>query len=757
MPRLDPEKYEQIVAVSHQAARRGAPAPMPDAAPDSIREALARQGIEELYSHQARAFDLAAAGRHPVITTASASGKSLCFNLPVLSALAHSDKSRALYLYPTRALTQDQVRKLQALKLPFVRPGVYDGDTPADHRPQIKRRANILLTNPDMLHLGILPHHDNWQDFFFNLKYVIIDEAHSYRGVFGSHVANVLRRLRRVCALYGADPVFILTTATIANPRELAASLTGLDCELVAGDGSPRGERQIVFWNPPLVDRALGIRKSVFAEAALLLADLVSHGSRAIVFARSRKGTELIYKYTTQRLEQIAPELVRSISPYRGGYTAQQRRRIEAGLFEGRLRGVVSTSALELGIDVGGIDAVISATFPGTVASLQQQWGRAGRGAQQSLAVYMAGQDALDQFFALHPDELLERDVESAILDFQNPQIFTGHLGAAAFEAPLEAEDEKYFDAGMEPAAIELAAAGKLRLKDGRYSWALPDFPARAISLRSSSADSFSIVVEGTGAVLGEVEAERAFVFVHPGAIYLHLGETYQVRRLDLDGRVALVRPALVDYYTQPRKETSVQVVEREMVRAIGGLELSFGRLLVTEQVIAYQKKQLSDNQVLEIVELELPSQSFHTEGLWFGLSEELLTDVEAPDMLGALHATEHGIIALLPLFAMCDRWDIGGLSIDYHWQTDSPTIFVYDGHPGGIGINRKGFADFEELVAASHKLIAACPCKAGCPSCIQSPKCGNLNEPLSKWGAISILGKIKSFSTAQPHPPGSI
>ncbi len=744
MVRFTPETYKQIVAVSHQARRDGEYEEIPDGVAPAVRESLARTGVERLYSHQARVLELAEAGKNVVVTTASASGKSLCFNLPVLNALAASDKSRALYLYPTKALTQDQVRKLQALKLPFVRPGVYDGDTPSDHRPQIRRRSNILLTNPDMLHLGILPHRDSWQDFFFNLRYVIIDEAHTYRGVFGSHMANVMRRLRRVCAIYGSEPTFLLTTATIANPGELAATLTGLDCELVNRDGSPRGERQIVFWNPPFVDEALGIRKSVFTETATLFADLMGRRVRAIVFTRTRKGTELVYKYAAQRLEETEPSLVAAVSPYRGGYTPGQRREIEEGLFGGKLLGVVSTSALELGIDVGGIDAVISATFPGTVASLQQQWGRAGRGAQASLAVYIAGQDALDQFFMAHPDELLERDVESAILDFHNEQIFAGHLGAAAFEAPLVAGDEKFFGPEMAPAIEALEKQGGLRRQNEGYIWAHPDFPAAAVHLRSSSADSFTIVVEGTGAVLGQVEAERAFVFVHPGAIYLHLGETWQVRRLDLEGRVALVRPVLADYYTQPKKETTVEIEDREMVRAAGGVELSFGKVLATEHVTAYQKKQLSDNQVLEIVELELPEQSFFTEGLWFALPDELTEGVSPPELLGALHATEHGLIALLPLFAMCDRWDIGGLSTEMHRQTGGPSIFVYDGHPGGIGITRKGFSCFEELVASTHRLIAACRCEAGCPSCIQSPKCGNLNEPLSKAGALQILREIK-------------
>ncbi|MHB0915810.1 MAG: DEAD/DEAH box helicase [Thermoleophilia bacterium] len=743
MVRLDPENFEQIVAVSHEAARPGELRELPEQLDVRVREALARLGIERLYSHQAEAFAAAAGGQNTVITTASASGKSLCFNLPVLDELARDSKARALYLYPTKALAQDQVRKLQALQLPFARPGVYDGDTPADHRPGIRQRSNILLSNPDMLHLGILPHRDAWEDFFFNLKFVVVDEAHTYRGVFGSHMANVMRRLRRVCRIYGSDPVFLLTTATIANPAELAGDLTGLDFELVARDGSPRGERQIIFWNPPFVDEALGIRRSVFTEAAALFAGLVEDKTRAIAFARTRKGTELIYKYARERLEDTRPELAGAIAPYRGGYTPMQRREIERGLFDGKLYGVVSTSALELGIDVGGIDAVITAAFPGTVASLRQQWGRAGRTAERSLAVFMAGQDALDQFFAAHPDELLERDVEMAIVDYQNEYIFAGHLGAAAFEAPLEPADEELFGPSMMLTVESLKYEGKLRESGGRFIWAQAGFPAADVHLRSTSSDSFTIVVEGTGDILGEVEAERAFVYIHPGAIYLHLGESYQVRKLDLDGRVALVRPLLADYYTQPKKNTSVEIMDRVFLRSAAGVELSFGRVIVTEHVVAYQKKSLSENQVLELVELDLPEQEFRTEGIWFPVGDELLAGIEPPDILGGLHALEHGLIALLPLFAMCDRWDIGGLSTEMHWQVGGPAIFIYDGHPGGIGIARRGFDLFEELAKATGKLVASCRCETGCPSCIQSPKCGNLNEPLNKDAAVAILRKM--------------
>ncbi len=743
MLRLSPEEHAQIAAVSHQASREGEAAPLPTGIDGRLAAALGRAGIDSLYSHQARAFHLAERGENVIVTTASASGKSLCFNLPVLNRLASDARARALYIYPTKALAQDQARKLQDLGLPFARPGIYDGDTPADQRPRIRRQASIIMTNPDMLHLGILPNRKGWQDFFLNLAYVVIDEAHTYRGVFGSHVANVLRRLRRICDAHGGGPRFLMTSATIANPVQLATTLTGLDFQLVDGNGAPAGERQIVFWNPPLLDEALGVRRSSLAEAADLFAGLLSRGVRTIVFTRTRKGTELVYKYATRQLEASSSGAAGRIAPYRGGYTPAQRREIEQGLFSGKLLGVVSTSALELGIDVGGIDAVLSVAFPGTVASLRQQWGRAGRGARPSLAVFIAGQDALDQFFMEHPEQLLERDVEAAILDCHNEQIFAGHLGAAAYEAPLEDSDRRFFGPEMDAAAAALLAAGRLRRQGERLVWASPEHPAAAISLRSSSSDSFTIVVEDTGAVLGQVEAERAFIFVHPVAVYLHMGETYQVRSLDIGGRVALVRRRLTDYYTQPKKETSIEIDERLMTRRACGVELSFGRVQATEQVVAYQRKSLSENQVLETVELELPEQSFPTEGLWFTVSEDMAGAVEAPLLAGGLHAAEHGLIALLPLLAMCDRWDIGGLSTEFHWQAGGPSIFLYDGHPGGIGITRTGFGRFEELVADSLELISSCRCVAGCPSCIQSPKCGNLNEPLSKQAALELLGMM--------------
>jgi DEAD/DEAH box helicase domain-containing protein len=674
---------------------------------------------------------------HTVVTTGTASGKSLCFNLPVLHMVSADPRARALYLYPTKALAQDQSRSLAALSVPSLRHAIYDGDTPQSERAAIRKRANVVLTNPDMLHVGVLPHHDRWGDFLSNLALVVVDEAHVYRGVFGSHVANVLRRLRRLAAAYGTSPRFVLTSATIANPVQLASGLTGIDFELVERDGAPRGEREIVMCNPPLLDERTGRRASSLSEAAALFASLIEAGVRTICFARSRKAAELIYQFARGRLDDRALE--RRIAPYRAGYTPQQRREIEQRLAGGDLLGVVATSALELGIDIGHLDAAIAVTFPGTVASLRQQWGRAGR-QRRGLALYVAGDDALDQFFCRHPDEFLERAVEAAILDHASERIYMSHLLAAAFEAPLEPADADVLGAGFESFADRLVAAGALRKHRGRYLPRSSGFPAAQVSLRSASPDSFTIVEAGAGELLGFVEAERAFSTVHPGAIYLHLGEPYEVKELDIEGRRALVEPAPGDYYTQPKIETETFIEEERERRTALGVELTFGIVSVTEVVVAYQRKRLADHEVIDLNTVDLPEQNFVTQALWYELDDERLGDLPLNALLGALHASEHSQIAVLPLIAMCDRWDIGGLSTNYHHQTGVPTIFIYDGHPGGVGITKRGFDEFERLVGDASRLVGECPCESGCPSCVQSPKCGNLNDPLSKHGALELM-----------------
>jgi DEAD/DEAH box helicase domain-containing protein len=726
---------EELAYLGSESARDARLVPLPDDLHPRLREALEAQGVQGLYEHQAAAWDAAERGEHMIVTTGTASGKTLAFNLPVLDAIAREPKRRALYLYPTKALAQDQLRSLGSFRLPKLRAAIYDGDTATDKRWQVRKWANLILSNPDMLHVGVLPHHDRWGDVLSNLAFVIVDEAHVYRGVFGSHVANVLRRLRRLARVYGAEPQFLLASATIANPSELGARLLGAETTVIGDDAAPRAERSVALWNPPLTDEELGLRASPLGEASRLMAELVSRRLRTLCFAKSRRAAELIHRFTADRLGDDS-----QLSPYRAGYTPAQRREVERRLLEGELLGVSATNALELGIDIGLLDCVISVGFPGTVASLRQQWGRAGRRGH-GLAVLVASEDALDQYFIREPRALLGRRVEAAILDHENPRVLDGHVRAAAFEAPLDDADRDLL--GDE--ALERAAAlPELRKTNAGYIWAGRDYPAARVSLRSTSPEAFSIVEGSTGTLLGLSEESRAYSTVHEGAIYLHLGESYRVQALDLDARTAVVERFSGDYYTQAKKETTTAIVEpmRHEVRL--GVPLSFGRVVVTEQVVGYQRKSIQTQEQIDLVALDLPQTEFETEAIWF-LPEPPMLDglMEMTRLLGSLHAAEHSLIALLPLWAMCDRWDIGGLSTNLHFQTGRPTIFVYDGHAGGVGITERGFEAFEGWTEDTAKLLAGCPCERGCPSCVQSPKCGNLNEPLDKAGALTLLRRM--------------
>ena len=728
---------EELAHLTTEPARDPRLAPFPEDLQPALRDALAAQGIERLYAHQAQAYDAVRAGGHVIVTTGTASGKTLAFNLPVLDALAADPKSRALYLYPTKALAQDQARALAALEAPGVRAAIYDGDTPQERRPQIRRWANLILTNPDMLHIGVLPRHDLWADVLHNLRFVVVDEAHVYRGVFGSHVSNVLRRLRRLARIYGADPQLVLASATIANPGELAHSLLGVEATVVGDDAAPRAERTIALWNPPLIDAELGLRASALGEAARLLADLVRRDLRTICFAKSRKSAELIHRFASERVDAAT---AKRLAPYRAGYTPQQRREIERRLVEGELLGVSATDALELGIDIGLLDCAISVGFPGTVASLRQQWGRAGRRGH-GLAILVASEDALDQYFMREPDALLGRRVEAAILDHANPRVLDGHVAAAAFEAPVDDADR----ATLGDEALERAPhVAELRHTPNGWVWAGKDAPAARTPLRSTTTDAFTVVDASTGALLGIVERERAYSTVHEGAIYLHLGEPYLVRELDLAARRAVVEPFSGDWYTQAKKETSTDIEEARRVERRLGLELSFGVVSVTERVVAYQRRSIRDGSTIATVQLDLPPTTFETEAVWYLPTERQLEGLEQmPTLLSSLHAAEHSMIALLPLWAMCDRWDIGGLSTNVHQDTGAPTVFVYDGHPGGVGIAERGFDRFEGWVADTARMLEGCPCERGCPSCVQSPKCGNLNEFLDKGGAATLLRRM--------------
>jgi DEAD/DEAH box helicase domain-containing protein len=728
---------EEVAYVGREPPQRASALPLPDDLHPRVREALAAQGIEALYGHQALAWDAAAAGEHLIVTTGTASGKTLAFNLPVLDALAREPKHRALYIYPTKALTQDQLRTLNAFRLPRLRAAIYDGDTESERRWQIRKWANVILTNPDMLHVGVLPHHDRWADVLHNLRYVVVDEAHVYRGVFGSHVGNVLRRLRRLARVYGSDPQFLLASATIANPDELARSLAGVDATVIGDDAAPRAERTVLLWNPPLLDPDLGLRASALGDAARLLATLAERGLRTICFTKSRRAAELVHRFASQRLDA---EVAKRLAPYRAGYTPAQRREIERRLVEGELLGVSATDALELGIDIGSLDCAISVGFPGTVASLRQQWGRAGRRGH-GLAVLIASEDALDQYFMREPETLLSRNVEAARSDHRNPRVLDGHVLAAAFEAPLDDADR----ATLGDEALERAALlPELTHTKAGWVWAGREYPAARVALRSASAESFTVVDGTTGDVLGIVEKERAYATIHEGAIYMHLGEQYLVRDLDHGARAALVTPFEGTYYTQAKKETTTAIEEPYRTERRLGLDLTFGRVSVTEQVVAYQKKSVRDQTTLELVPLDMPETTFETEAVWYLPEPWMLEGIDQmPKLLASLHAAEHSMIALLPLWAMVDRWDIGGLSTNLHFQTGRPTVFVYDGHPGGVGITERGFEVFEAWVEDTAKLLEGCPCEHGCPSCVQSPKCGNLNEMLDKGGALTLLHRM--------------
>ena len=714
-----------------------------------LAEALHKMGASRLYSHQLEAYERVRAGENVVVATATASGKSLCYKIPAFQNAFGRAKSRAIFLYPTKALAQDQLGKVQAFKLRGVRPATYDGDTPHALRADIRRRASILLTNPDMLNIGILPNHESWADFLRNLEIIAVDEAHVLRGVFGSHVAAVLRRLRRVAELHGGNPRFVLTSATIANPQELAESLTGLPFALVDNDGASSGPRRVIFRNPPLLDKEKGERRSLLTEGAFVFSNLVSQGVRTIAFAKTRKSAELIYRYAADRL---GVDGARRISPYRAGYTARERRDIEGRLFRGDLLGVVSTNALELGVDVGALDAVVCCGYPGSVASIWQQWGRAGRGKDPALAVYIAGRDSLDQYLFENPPRVLGRRVEAARVTMENPYILGPHLLAAAHEAPLDASDEEFFGPAYRSVAKEMMEARALASSGGRLVYARGDSPARNLSLRSASSETV-MIADDEGELIGTAEATRAPSELHPGATYLHRGAAYEVEELDLRAHRALARRVPNRYYTKPRVETDVEILEGVESRDLAnGSTLHWGRVRTTDSVTFYKKVRVADEKEIGVYPLDLPDVMLDTQALWVTLPplpREMRPSFES--FGGALHAGEHGMIGLLPLFAMCDRADIGGLSTPVHRQSRLPTVFVYDGYPGGVGISRRGYDAFESLARDTLGVITRCPCERGCPACIQSPKCGNWNEPLSKEGAVSFLRYLLGQTSRYP------
>ncbi len=707
--------------------------------------AQSQLGELKLWSHQAEAINRIRRGESTVIATGTASGKSLCYTVPIAEAIAAPmTRSTALAIYPTKALAQDQLRALTRLDLPNMTAAAFDGDCSTEERTWVRNNSNVVLTNPEMLHNAMLPAHRRWSDFFSALDYVVLDELHVFRGVFGSHVAQVLRRLQRVCEHYGSQPTFVFTSATIGQPEVLATTLCGHQVDPVVDDGSPTGERLFLLWNPTARDGD-GLRSTAAIETASLMARLVGDGYRSMAFCRSRRGTEMVAAETQARL---APELRNQVLPYRGGYLVDERREIETDFFEGNLRGVVTTSALELGVNVGEIDACVLNGFPGTVASMWQQAGRSGRQQRQSLTTLIAGADQLDQWIMSHPHELFARPPEPAVANPHNPEIRDPHLVCAAFELPLTHDDERWWGDGLADGVRAMVHADRLAIRRRRGEpaavWGGGRWPASSIGLRSTNSSTFQIRTEDDD-LIGTVDASRAFSQVHTGARYLHRGRNFVVDHLDLERKRAIVEAEDEDLYTQAKSTTDIRILETDAHVPVGRVRLSLGSVEVAEQVTGYQLRDGRTRELLATEALDLPASYLTTRAFWYSIPLDVLeaaniSDEEGP---GALHAAEHAGIGILPLFALCDRWDVGGVSTMWLSETGGPTIVIYDAFPGGIGVAELGFDAAERHLASTLEVLHGCSCTDGCPSCVQSPKCGNLNEPLDKAAAIRLIEAI--------------
>ena len=756
-----------ITHVQRVAARVGRPAPWPGWVPPDLVAALGARGIAAPWEHQATAAALAHAGRHVVLATGTASGKSLAYQLPALSGLIKDPRATVLYLSPTKALAADQLRALIRLGIDGVRPATYDGDTAREEREWVRQHSRFVLTNPDMLHHALLPGHARWATFLRRLSYVVIDECHTYRGVFGSHVAHVLRRLRRIAAQYGGSPTFILASATSGDPADTATRLTGVPVEAVVEDASPRGAVTFALWEPPLVPAEAvsqfsestpagsdgsaewdielpPVRRSALRETADLLTDAVVAGTRTLAFVRSRRGAEVVAAMTRRSLDEAVPGLGDRVAAYRAGYLREDRRAIERALLTGELLALASTNALELGVDLVGLDAVLICGYPGTRASLWQQAGRAGRAGGEALAVLVARDDPLDRYLVHHPDALFGRPVEATVLDPTNPYVLGPQLCCAASESALTPADLELFGGGPAEEAVEaLTASGALRRRPSGWYWTHRGRPE--VDLRGTGGAPISVVESTTGRLLGTIDPASAHAQLHTGAVYLHQGVSYLVDNLDLEDAVALIHPADPDWSTHARDMTDLSVVNVRSYVDAGPVGLFLGDVDVTNQVVSYQRRRIGSGEVIDTRPLDLPVRELRTVAVWFTVSPRALAaaGVEPADFPGALHAAEHAAIGLLPLMATCDRWDIGGLSTANHPDTEAPTVFVYDGHPGGAGFAERAYATAAAWLTATREAIASCDCETGCPSCVQSPKCGNGNNPLAKDAAVTVLDAV--------------
>ena len=739
---------ERVVHV--QQVRGAAPrtATLATPLPDALQ---ARLPHAQLWAHQVEAIDLARSGTSVALSSGTASGKSLCYQVPLAEAALAGGTS--LLLFPTKALAQDQLQSLTSWELPGMTPATFDGDCTPEERVWVREHADVLLTNPEMLHQSILTNHRRWATFLHRLRYVVVDELHTLRGVFGTHVAQLLRRLRRLVRHYGGtEPTFVFTSATIGAPAELAAELCGRPVQAVLADGAPRGDRSIVLWNP--AEAGDGSRWSANAEAALVASRLIRAGLRTLVFCSSRRSTELV----ASDIRRIVPaEWAGRVRSYRAGYLPEERREIESELFSGRLAGVVATNALELGVDIGGLDAVVLCGYPGTIASFWQQVGRSGRSQDPSLAVVVAGENQLDQWMMRHPAELFARAPEPAVVNLDNPYVFVPHLGCAAHELPLRRGDGDFWpeqlDEGIRQLVLEDRATVRRQRSGPAAVWSGRGTPAPTIGLRSASRGEFRIV-DAEDRTIGTVDEARAHQVVHEGAIYLHQGKAWRVSSMDPDGLVAVVEPSRGDVYTQARTDTSIELLRADDERTVGESVLRVGSVRVTTQVTGYQVRRAAGHDVVARFELDLPPTELATRAVWYTFDPSLVerAEVTAAELPGALHAAEHAAIGILPLFTICDRWDVGGVSTVWLPETGRPTVVVHDAYPGGAGIAELAFGVADRHLAATFEVLRSCGCAEGCPSCVQSPKCGNGNEPLEKHAAARLLAATLGLAV-EPAP----
>ncbi|MFW0789416.1 DEAD/DEAH box helicase [Gordonia sp. CPCC 205333] len=730
-------------------ARRASYQEWPAWVDPSITNAYAAQGITQLWQHQALAAELAHAGNHVAIATGTASGKSLAYQVPILSEFLSNPIACALYLAPTKALGADQLRSLATLlagrtEFSHLQPCAYDGDTEPDIRQWARAHSRWIFTNPDMCHIGILSAHGKWQHFFRNLRFIVVDESHHYRGVFGSHTALVLRRILRIARALGAEPVVIAASATNADPAGSLTRLIGAPARSVAEDTSPHGERTVALWEPDFVPAVSGendapVRRAAGADAARLLADFVIEGARTLCFVRSRRGVEITARTARDLLARAAPDLTDRIGTYRAGYLADDRRRLERAIASGELLGVATTNALELGVDISGLDAVIVAGYPGTVASFWQQAGRAGRRGEASTVVLVARDDPLDTYLVHHPEALLDKPVEATVIDPTNPYVLDAQLLCAASELPLKDQDIELFDA--HDAVERLSAAGLLKKRPAGW-YVTPGLdPHSDVDIRGGIGGQVLIVDSTTSRLLGTIDTGRAMSSIHAGAVHIHQGVGYVVDELDLDEGLALLHPEEPDWTTSAREITEITLTKTVESQHFSDLALALVEVDVTHQVVGYLRKSLT-GEIIDSVPLDMPEQTLHTRAVMYTLSPDALeaVGVSVGQFPGALHAAEHSAIGMLGLVATCDRWDIGGLSTNMHPDTGLPTVFVYDGYPGGAGFADRGYSAFAQWITATRDAVSACRCERGCPSCVQSPKCGNGNEPLDKRGALAVL-----------------